>query len=581
MMRPTLSLAALVVVGLPTSLLSAAAVEVVVTGLKKGPVLDQVRKALTLPRGMDEPGAGDHTWLDRFAAQAPAKVRLALEPFGYYRPGVQVSRTGLGGNRLEIEVSLGEPVRISTRRVEVTGAGAQEPLLKEMVAAFPLKAGEPLVHAFYEGARADLKSRAQGLGYLDADFTTHEVVVDPVHLTANLQLVLATGELYRFKEARILGAPDYPPAYLQRFVAFKPGDPFTRMRLGQTQVQFMGSERFKEVMLTAEPLEDEKISLRIDLKQGPRRTLRMGLGFGTDTGPRFSTRYRELDVFNRGHEWTTSLFVSQRLQGISSTYTLPGAKGLLNTTTLQVNLQKEELASITSRLLSVEVAQNWALGPGALGTAYVRFLQEAFTSEGLYRRTLLLLPGLRYKRDQVDDARNPTQGLRFALEVRGTDPSLGSDTRMLQFLGAVTHLQPLPARLSLQSRFRLGTTFSKDPVDTLPPSLRFYAGGDQSVRGYGYQTLGPLDSAGKVVGGKQFLVTGLELERALAGPWGVSIFHDAGNAFDSFKGVRLHQGAGVGVHYRSPVGNLNLSFARRIRDENPGWRIHFTVGAFL
>jgi translocation and assembly module TamA len=152
---------------------------------------------------------------------------------------------------------------------------------------------------------------------------------------------------------------------------------------------------------------------------------------------------------------------------------------------------------------------------------------------------------------------------------------------MLQFLGNVTHLQPLQARLSLQSRFGIGTTFSKDSVDALPPTLRFYAGGDQSVRGYGYQTLGTRDSAGKVVGGKQLLVTGLELERALAGPWGVSIFHDAGNAFESFNRVRLHQGAGVGIHYRSPVGNLNLSLARRIHDENPGWRIHFTVGTFL
>jgi len=227
------------------------------------------------------------------------------------------------------------------------------------------------------------------------------------------------------------------------------------------------------------------------------------------------------------------------------------------------------------------VAQNWELSPGALGTAYVRFLQEAFTSEGLYHRTRLVLPGLRYKRDHVDDARNPTQGLRLALEVRGTDPSLGSDTRMLQFLGAVTHLQSLPARLSLQSRLSIGTTFSKDPVDALSPTLRFYAGGDQSVRGYGYQTLGTLDSAGKVVGGKQLLTTSLELERALPRNWGVSIFHDAGNAFESFKDLRLHQGAGVGLHYRSPVGSLNLSLARRIFDEQPGWRIHFTVGAFL
>ena len=151
----------------------------------------------------------------------------------------------------------------------------------------------------------------------------------------------------------------------------------------------------------------------------------------------------------------------------------------------------------------------------------------------------------------------------------------------LLLLGAVSHLQPLPARLSLQSRLRVGATFSAEPVDALPPTLRFFAGGDQSVRGYAYQSLGLKDATGKVVGGKQLLTTSLELERALPRNWGVSIFHDAGNAFEAFSAVRLHQGAGVGLHYRTQVGSLNLSLARRLWDEHPGWRIHFSVGAFL
>ena len=558
----------------------APAVQVTITGLT-GPILEQVRRALALPRGMDGPGAVDRGWVDRFAGQVQAKVKLALEPFGYYRPVIQVTRSGTGGEHLQVQVTAGEPVRIGRRRVQVTGPGAADPVLGALVAGFPLKAGDPLVHADYERGRGELKSRAEGLGYLDAAFSSHEIVVDPATLDASLDLVLATGGLYRFKEARVLGAPDYPGPFLQRYVAFKPGDPFTRTRLGLTQLQLAGSERFKEVVLTAEPQGDHQVALRIDLKQSPSRTVRTGVGFGTDTGPRFTVRYRDLDVFNRGHEWVTSLYLSQRLQGLSSTYTVPLASGLRDTTTFQVNVQKEELADLVTRLLSLEVARNRALGPVALGTAFVRFLQEGYTAEGLYHRTRLVLPGVRYTRDELDDPRLPTHGLRLALEARGSDPSLGSDTRMVQLLGAVSHLQPLPARLALQSRLRVGATFSSDPVDALPPTLRFFAGGDQSVRGYGYQSLGPRDAAGKVVGGKQLLTTSLELERALPKNWGVSIFHDAGNTFESFQSIRLHQGAGVGLHYRSPVGSLNLSLARRIFDEQPGWRIHFTVGAFL
>jgi translocation and assembly module TamA len=562
------------------SLPAAPTVQVTITGLT-GPLQDQVRKALALPRGLDGPGAVDRGWVDRFAGQVEAKVKRALEPFGYYRPLIQVTRTGPAGGQLQVQVTLGEPVRIGHRRVQVTGAGAADPTLAALVAGFPLKPGAPLVHAEYEAARSGLKSRAEGLGYLDADFTAHEIVVDPAALTGSLDLVLATGALYLFKEAHILGAPDYPAPFLQRYVAFKPGDPFTRTRLGLTQLQLAGSERFKDVVLTAEPPVDHTVVLRIDLKEGPSRSLRTGVGYGTDTGARFSVRYRDLNMFGLGHELVTSVYVSQRLQGVSSTYTLPMASGLLDTTTLQVNLQREELADLVTRLASVEVARNRSLGPGTLGTAFVRFLQEAYTSEGLYHRTRLVLPGVRYTRDRLDDARLPSRGLRLAFEARGSDRALGSDTRMVQLLGAVSHLQPLPALLSLQSRLRVGATFSADPVDALPPTLRFFAGGDQSVRGYAYQSLGLRDATGKVIGGKQLLATSLELERALPRNWGVSLFHDAGNAFEAFSGVRLHQGAGVGLHYRSPVGSLNLSLARRIRDEHPGWRVHFSVGAFL
>ena len=123
-----------------------------------------------------------------------------------------------------------------------------------------------------------------------------------------------------------------------------------------------------------------------------------------------------------------------------------------------------------------------------------------------------------------------------------------------------------------------GITLLSDPLSDLPPSLRFFAGGDQSVRGYAYQSLGPRDATGQVVGGKHLLVGSVELERALFKDWGVSTFYDAGNAFDSFTEVSLLQGAGVGLHYYTPVGALNLSLARQIGVDDPGFRIHFTVG---
>ena len=112
----------------------------------------------------------------------------------------------------------------------------------------------------------------------------------------------------------------------------------------------------------------------------------------------------------------------------------------------------------------------------------------------------------------------------------------------------------------------------------LPPSIRFFAGGDQSVRGFSYQSLGPRDASGLVVGGSDLLVGSAELERALFQNWGVSLFYDTGNAFDAFNNLQFQQAGGVGLHYYTPVGGLNLSLAKRLGVNREVYYIHFTVG---
>jgi len=130
----------------------------------------------------------------------------------------------------------------------------------------------------------------------------------------------------------------------------------------------------------------------------------------------------------------------------------------------------------------------------------------------------------------------------------------------------------------LGSRGKIGATWQNDPLTVLPASLRFYAGGDSSVRGYAYKSLGPTDDLGQVIGGSNLLQGSLELERALFDSWGVSLFYDLGNAFQSFTDFRLYQGAGIGLHYYTRIGGLNLSLARQVGVGDPGFRVHFTIG---
>jgi translocation and assembly module TamA len=555
--------------------------EVVVESLE-GDVLKNVRDMLVLPYGLIQEGKVDRLWLERFGRQADEKILTAMEPYGYYsaRVTTTIEEVSAGAYRLRVSVIPGEPVRVTEVTLALHGPGADEEPLKRQAAAFPLKKGGVLLQQRYEEAKGELLSRAQELGYLDADFTVHEIRIAKTSSTADIRLELETGSRYFFNGARIEGAADYPEEFVRRYLAFKPGEAFSYARLGETQLNFTNSERFREVNVTPEKAEarDFHVPVLIQLKPAPSRSLRQGIGYGTDTGGRFNVRYRDLNMLQRGHEFYSNLYISERLQGIAAGYILPDPVDIRSSTVLQLNLQQEDVTTYTSRLIALELDKNQSFGKRELGTAYVRLQREEYTVGAQDSSARLVLPGLRLSGDHYDNPIRPTRGFRYAFDLRGTHRLLGSDTELLQLISEGSFLLPLPWRLSLQTRAKTGITLLSDPLSDLPPSLRFFAGGDQSVRGYAYQSLGPSDAAGQVVGGKHLISGSVELERALFSDWGVSVFYDAGNAFDSFTGVRLFEGAGVGVHYYTPVGALNLSVARQIGVDDPGFRIHFTVG---
>ncbi|GCF86362.1 autotransporter assembly complex family protein [Geobacter sp. SVR] len=555
-------------------------VTVVVEGIEGDP-LKNVTQAVTLPPGLVHDGSVDRLWLERFARQSEEKVRTALEPFGYYnaRIGTRLETVAPGVYRLLVTIEPGEPVRVTAVQVTVQGAGRQEEQLQEQVRAFPLQEGDILLQPAYDHARDNLRARARELGYLDAEFSRHEIRVDPEAASARIELVLETGEQYRFDGVTISGAPDYPEPFLRRYLSFKTGETFSYAKLGETQLNFTNSERFKEVVIVPDKQQAEelKVPVRVQLKPAPRRSLRPGIGYGTDTGARFSIRYRDLNLFHLGHELNMQLYIAERLQGLASGYIMPDTRDMKSATSLQLNLQREEITTYFSRLGALELARHRSFGTGQLGTVYLRLQHEEFTIADQTSISRLVLPGLRFVENRYENLIRPTHGYRYGLEVRGTSHVFGSDTGFLQVIAEGSHLQPLPWRFSLYTRVNTGLTMLSG-LSELPPSVRFFAGGDQSVRGYDYKSLGPRDANGNVVGGKNLMTGSIELERALFAKWGLSLFYDAGNAFNTFDEFKVFQGMGIGLHYYTPVGGLNLAVARQIGVEHPGYHIHFTVG---
>ncbi|HSB03717.1 MAG TPA: autotransporter assembly complex family protein [Thermodesulfobacteriota bacterium] len=575
---------------LSTLAMAAEPVEVIVEGLE-GDTLKNVQAGLALPPSLVQEGRVDPLWLKLFERQIPEKVRQALEPFGYYNPQIRVSLEVIqeGLFRLRVYVEPGHPVRVSSAKIELRGMGSQEQELKDLVKAFSLKEGDILRQTKYEEAKGALKAKALELGYLDADFSVHEIRVSQGERKASIELVLETGSQYYFGEVTFAGTPNYPERFLRRYLAFRAGEVFSYSKIAQTQLNLINSDRFKEAGIDARKEESQnlRIPVKINLAPSKPKRFRFGVGYETDLGPRLSARYQDLNFQRRGHELDSELNLSQRLQGLVTSYVWPGQKDLDSKTSFKLGIQREDTETYTSRsvFLGPEYVHSFAhgsgllhsLGRGSIGSVYLQARLEDFRVGEEDGRSRLLMPGLRFSRRQYDDLIRPTRGYRFALETRGAAQAFGSDTNFLQLLFNGDMLIPLPLRFALFLRAQAGVTWS-DPVEDLPPSVRFFAGGDQSVRGYAYQSLGPKDIFGNVTGGKHLLAGSIELEKPISKLFGIAAFYDVGNAFNSLNNVDLQQGAGMGIRLYTPVGPVRFDLARQVGVKDPKFRVHFTVG---
>jgi translocation and assembly module TamA len=559
-------------------------IQVIVEGLE-GEELKNVRGTLTFPPGLVREGSVDRRLLEIFQRQIPEKVQRALEPFGYYDAQVSTAMEKMEKDEALIRVKVipGEPFRVTALNVRVTGPGEQNPDLKQLAASFPLKVGDVLNQVKYQKAKEEMRIKALNFGYLGAEYVSHAIRMHRGERKAEIELLLETGPKYMFGEVIWEGSQLYPPAFLERFLDFKTGEPYSESKIYQTQVNLINSDRFASVNIRADKDEaqDYRVPVRIQIAPSAPKRLRPGVGYSTDFGPRVSLRYQDLNTFGRGHEFTTDLSIAESRQALSSYYSFPGRGHIDNRMNLKAGFQRELLDAYDDMLWTLEGEQARSLGYGIVGSAYLQFRQENFSESGQKGSSTFIMPGLRFSQRRIDDLIRPHKGFRYNLETRGSGRTLGAETNFLQFLGSGNLLIPLTARLSLIPRVQLGVTWQKDPLTDIPPSLRFYAGGDNSVRGYAYQSLGPKDANGNVIGGKNLLVGSLELEYAVTKNWSMAFFYDAGNAFNNFEDLTWPQSAGLGVRYYTPVGPIRVDLARQINVENPGFRLHVGIGFVL
>jgi translocation and assembly module TamA len=551
--------------------------QVTVEGIR-GEVRDNVLSQLGIEQRRRDT---DHTdaRVQRLHRQAEAEIRGALEPFGYYRPAItsDLSR-GAAGWHARYGIEPGPAIRLGDVDVRLLGPGGADPVFRERIEAFPLRRGDVLRHDLYELGKLELLSLAADRGYLQARLVTHRIAVDTSSYTASLALHLETGERHRFGEVRFDQA-GFSEDLLLGFVPFRPGDPYATVDLIALQRSMVESDFFRSVDVRARPdlADGLAVPVHVTLEARPRSLLGFGAGYGTDTGPRASGSI-ELRQLNRfGHRFTSEARVSMIRNGLNTRYLIPrGSPG--DQLALSVGFVDDRPRTHSTQSLQVGASLNHRRGIWR-EQLYVNVQQDWFEVGDTRGTTRLVLPGASWSRTRTDDPIHSTRGSRVQFDVRGTDEWIGSEVGFFQAtLRGKRVRSPFPdGRLLV--RGDLGYTLVDD-FGSLPPTLRFFAGGDQSVRGYGYQALGPRGPDGEIQGGRHLVVGSVEYEQRLVGDWGAATFFDVGNSMNGL-GDRLRQGAGAGIRWVSPVGLLRLDVASAISEPGRPLRLHIVIGPDL
>jgi len=546
---------------------------------------EAAQKAIEISNDLIKEEVVDEEWLKRLERQGPQRIREALEPFGYYKPDVTVKleASDQGSYRFFVTVKTGEPVRIKTIQIIVQGPGRSEDTIQKMIDEFPLRIGGRLRQDIYEEAKNNLLKKAISIGYLDAAYPKHSIRITLRQLSAEIDLVLETGSKYYFGDISFTGQTDFPDPFLTRYLAFKRGEVYSQEKIAQTQVNLISSDRFKMVTINGNKDEatDNHVPIEIALVPLKQKRVKFGIGYGTDTGIRGSIRYQDFNILGTGQFFDMELKLSEIYQGVGARYIFPSKIDVKSLASIKLGWEHEKTSDKTIEFLALEGALTRTFGNEMLGSAYIRLQQEDSTAGNERTKTFLLLPGIQFSHHRYDSVIRPTRGFRYDLELRGTDQSIGSETGFLQFLGRGEYLISLPNRFTILTRMQVGATTENEPAQDLPISVRFFAGGDTSVRGYKYQSLGPTDAFGDVIGGKHLLFGSVELERAIGKNWGIAAFYDTGNAFNAWSRMDLAQGAGIGGRYYTPIGPIRLDLARQIGVRKPDYRIHLVVGIGL
>lgn len=518
--------------------------------------------------------------LDRLIATTPAEAKSLLETAGYFNAEVTMARPT--PEEVLVQVQPGPRARVKT--VEITFGGelqGDEKAQATLRRAWLLPPGEVFSQGGWSGAKAGVLRQARANGYPLARWSSTTAVVDAETNAAELRAELDSGPLFHLGELKIDGLKYHSTETIARLAAFTPGEPYSEKTLLDFQERLLKTQLFDSVSVEIQPDNGQSLAapVFVRVREAARQQATTGIGYSANTGQRVTLEYLNRQPLGIPVRSKSTLDVSRELK--SATVELSSYPQTdLHRNVASLSVEKDSSSGLSKLNLSARLGRVREAGTDEL-LSYLELVRarEDQTDGAITARAISL--NRQWTRRRLDNLLLPTDGYQGLL-LLGAGRADSSQAPAGLFGRAQLKLngyKPVGSWFA-SARLELGQVLAADRV-TIPEKLLFRAGGDESVRGYAYESLGPTRD-GVEVGGRVLATGSIEIARPLARSlpnyWG-AVFIDAGQAAQSWSDYKPWLGYGVGLRWRSPIGPLRIDIARG--QEIHAWRLHFSVGITL
>ena len=516
---------------------------------------------------------------DRYKQLVTEAVDKGLRVFGYYDSSVSFELKKRQGKRdlLIANVTPGEPTRIAGTDVQIEGEAAQDAAFKALRKNLP-KDGVLVEHQQYDDYKNSITTLALARGYLDGKFDISRLEISPETHQAWWRMLFDSGVRYHYGEIKF-NSTQIREDYLRNMLKIKSGEPYLVSQLSELSNDFSSTNWFSSVLLQPHVNEQKKV-MDLDVLMYPRKknAMELGLGFATDTGPHLQIGWTKPWINDRGHSFRTNLYVSSPKQTLEATYKIPLLKNPLNYYyEYSTGLENEDKNDTKTTALTFAGLRYWNNSEGWQYFVGVRARYDKFTQSDVEDKTLFVYPTGGFNRTRLRGGMFPTWGDSQKITVDVAYKGLLSDAGFFKVQASTGWIRTYAENHRFITRAEIGYLNTQD-INKIPPSLRFFAGGDRSVRGYGYKKISPRDENGKLVGGSRLLTGSFEYQYQVYPDWWGATFVDSGLAADKFSEDELRYGVGVGVRWASPVGAIKFDIATPVRDKDNSKNIQFYIG---